>query len=89
MALKITDQCINCDMCLPECPNDAIFEGKKIYEIAVDKCTECVGFYERQTCVDVCPIDCIIQDPEHLETKEQLLNRFNSLNLLRGKSQCH
>lgn len=89
MALKITDQCINCDMCLPECPNDAIFEGKKIYEIAVDKCTECVGFYERQTCVDVCPIDCIIQDPEHLETKEQLLHRFNSLNLLRGKSQCH
>ncbi len=51
MALLITDKCINCDMCLPECPNDAIYEGSKIYEIDVARCTECVGFYEHQTCV--------------------------------------
>ena len=43
MALRITDACINCDMCLPECPNTAIFEGDKIYEIDVSRCTECVG----------------------------------------------
>ena len=51
MALLITDKCINCDMCLPECPNDAIYEGAKVYEIDVNRCTECVGFYEHQTCV--------------------------------------
>ncbi len=81
MALMITDQCINCDMCVAECPNQAIFEGEKVYEIDVERCTECVGFYERQTCVDVCPIDCIVQDPTHVESKEQLLNRFHYLSL--------
>lgn len=81
MALLITDKCINCDMCLPECPNDAIYEGSKVYEIDVSRCTECVGFYERQTCVDVCPIECIVPHPEYIETKEQLLAKFKGLNL--------
>ena len=81
MALLITDQCINCDMCLAECPNQAIFEGDKIYEINADRCTECVGYYERQTCVDVCPIACIVPDPKHQESHEQLLNRFHYLSL--------
>ena len=81
MALLITDQCINCDMCLAECPNQAIFEGNKIYEIDTERCTECVGFYERQTCVDVCPIACIIPDLKHQENHEQLLNRFYYLSL--------
>lgn len=40
----ITTACINCDMCLPECPNEAIYEGAKIYEIDTERCTECVGF---------------------------------------------
>ncbi|KAF1017916.1 MAG: Ferredoxin YfhL [Acinetobacter bereziniae] len=79
MALMITDQCINCDMCVAECPNQAIFEGENIYEIDNERCTECVGFYERQTCVDVCPIECIVQNPEHIESKAQLLNRFHYL----------
>ena len=52
MALLITDKCINCDMCLPECPNEAIYEGDKVYEIDVNRCTECVGFYDHQTCVN-------------------------------------
>ncbi|AXY57231.1 YfhL family 4Fe-4S dicluster ferredoxin [Acinetobacter chinensis] len=81
MALLITDQCINCDMCVAECPNQAIFEGEKVYEIDAERCTECVGFYERQTCVDVCPIECILPDPAHKETREELLNRFYYLNL--------
>ncbi|ENW23629.1 MULTISPECIES: YfhL family 4Fe-4S dicluster ferredoxin [Acinetobacter] len=84
MALLITDKCINCDMCLAECPNDAIYEGAKVYEIDVNRCTECVGFYERQTCVDVCPIECIVPHPEHVETQEQLLEKFKVLNLFQS-----
>ena len=63
MALRITDACINCDMCLPECPNTAIFEGDKIYEIDVSRCTECVGFYNQPACIEVCPLDCITYLP--------------------------
>lgn len=81
MALHITNQCINCDMCLPECPNQAIFEGEKFYEINTALCTECVGFYDHQTCVDVCPIECIELHPEHVETQQQLLEKFKELNL--------
>ena len=81
MALLITDKCINCDMCLAECPNTAIFEGNKIYEIDPLRCTECVGFYAHQTCVDVCPIECIIPHPEFVETRAQLLKKFETLKL--------
>jgi len=76
MALKILDACINCDMCDPECPNEAIALGDKIYEIDPDKCTECVGHYDNPTCVSVCPIDCIIKDPDNVETEEELLGKF-------------
>lgn len=76
MALKILDSCINCDMCDPECPNEAIALGEKVYEIDPDKCTECVGHYDTPTCVSVCPIDCIIKDPDNVEDEEQLLGKF-------------
>ena len=76
MALLITDQCINCDMCLPECPNEAIIEGKKVYEIKTELCTECVGFYDHQTCIAVCPIHCIIPHPEIVESQAELMNKF-------------
>lgn len=79
MALLIESDCINCDMCEPECPNEAIYYGKNIYEIDADKCTECVGHYDNPQCIEVCPIDCIINDPEHKESPEQLLNKFNTL----------
>lgn len=82
MALLITDACINCDMCLPECPNTAISEGKKIYEIDPVRCTECVGFYDHPTCIAVCPIHCIEQHPSYYETKEALLVKFQALNIL-------
>ena len=79
MALKIDETCINCDMCEPECPNEAITLGAEIYEIAADKCTECVGHYDEPQCTKVCPIDCIEEDPEHEENENTLLNKFNRL----------
>jgi len=79
MALKILEACINCDMCEPECPNKAIFLGPEIYEIDPGKCTECVGFYDAPTCMSVCPIDCIIKDPEHEEDRDTLYAKFVKL----------
>ncbi len=76
MALKITDQCINCDVCEPECPNEAIYQGVEIYEINPDKCTECVGHYDTPQCVEVCPVDCIPLDLAHPETKTELHAKF-------------
>ncbi|MEB3767703.1 YfhL family 4Fe-4S dicluster ferredoxin [Acinetobacter sp. MD2] len=81
MALKITSECINCDMCLPECPNDAITEGIKVYEIEPERCTECVGFYASPTCIAVCPIHCIEIDPAHIEDQSQLCHKFTQLHL--------
>lgn len=79
MALKILEGCINCDMCEPECPNEAISMGAEIYEINPDLCTECVGFYEHQTCVSVCPVDVIITDPDRVEDQETLYQKFQKL----------
>lgn len=79
MALKITDQCINCDVCEPECPNQAISQGLEIYEIDPAKCTECVGHFDKPQCRDVCPVDCIPLDPELVETTEQLEAKFRRL----------
>ena len=69
MALLITEKCINCDMCEPECPNQAIHFGPRVYEIDPDRCTECIGFYEQPTCVSVCPIDCIINKKTREDTQ--------------------
>ncbi|MCO7224467.1 YfhL family 4Fe-4S dicluster ferredoxin [Pleionea sp. CnH1-48] len=79
MSLIITDECINCDVCEPECPNEAISQGEEIYEIDPDKCTECVGHYEEPQCQLVCPVDCIPLDPENEETKEQLIVKYEKL----------
>ncbi|MBO1256054.1 YfhL family 4Fe-4S dicluster ferredoxin [Alteromonas sp. 5E99-2] len=79
MALLINNRCINCDMCEPECPNEAITMGANIYEINPDKCTECVGHYEQPTCVAVCPIDCIKLDPNRLESEDLLYEKFVEL----------
>lgn len=97
MALLITDECINCGACEPECPNTAIYEGgspwtlsgktnasiiNDYFYIVPDKCTECVGFHNEPQCQAVCPVDCIIVDPGHVETKEELLIKKESLDLL-------
>ena len=79
MALKITGECINCDVCEPVCPNFAIFEGELIFEIDPDLCTECVGHFDTPQCVDICPIDCIPKDPERVENEEQLRTKYEAL----------
>ncbi len=79
MALMITDECINCDVCEPECPNDAISQGDTIYEIDPNKCTECVGHYDTPQCVVVCPVDCIPMNLEVVESKEQLQVKYEKL----------
>ena len=78
MALLINEDCVNCGVCEPECPNEAISEGDDIFVIEWERCTECVGWYEEAQCVEVCPVDCIPKDPEHVETKEQLLEKKRS-----------
>ena len=79
MALWITDECINCDVCEPECPNQAISMGAEIYEIDPNRCTECVGHFDEPQCVQVCPVECIPVNPSYAETREQLLTKFHRL----------
>ena len=79
MALIITEDCINCAVCEPECPNNAISAGDEIFVIDPAKCTECVGHFDESQCIEVCPVDCIIVDPAHTETKDQLQAKFKSL----------
>lgn len=79
MALKITDQCINCDICEPECPNTAIYRGEMIYEIDPNRCTECVGHFDEPQCAIVCPVECIPVNPDFVETKEELWEKYRRL----------
>jgi len=79
MALTITDVCINCDACEPVCPNEAIYQGEEIFEIDPGKCTQCVGHFEEPQCIRVCPVECIIPSPDHLETAEQLMAKYHQL----------
>ena len=97
MALLINEECINCGACEPECPNTAIYEAgvnweldaekhqpisSDYYYFVPDKCTECTGFYDEPQCMTVCPVDCIIVDPDHQETKEELLAKKEKLDLI-------
>jgi ferredoxin len=75
MATLITDDCINCGACEPECPNEAISQGEEIYEIDPARCTECVGFHDSEACQDVCPVKCCIPDPCQSETEAELAER--------------
>ena len=95
MATKITEECINCGACEPECPNTAIYEGgvewesaagdtndaisEDIYYIVPEKCTECVGFFDQEQCAAVCPVDCCIPDPDIPEEEGVLLERAKAL----------
>lgn len=79
MALMITEECINCDVCEPVCPNKAIYQGESIFEINPALCTECVGHFDEPQCVAVCPVDCIPVNPDCVETPEQLLAKYRQL----------
>ena len=84
MALKINELCIDCDVCEPACPNQAITQGEDIYIIHASRCTEGVGHLDEPQRVVVCPVECIDKDPEHPETEQQLL-----LKLLRLQEESH
>ena len=79
MALIITDECINCDVCEPECPNEAISQGPEIYQIDPARCTECVGHFDRPQCREVCPVDCIPVNPDFVESPAQLVLKYEGL----------
>ena len=79
MSLFITDECINCDVCEPECPNDAIYQGDEIYEINPSLCTQCIGHYDEPQCQQVCPVDCILIDEVNPETEDQLQAKYKQL----------
>jgi len=81
MALRITEECINCDVCEPQCPNQAIYFGAQIYEIDPDLCTECVGHHGEPQCQVVCPVECILPDPDHVESRDMLQQKYQRLTL--------
>lgn len=79
MSTVITEECINCGACEPECPNSAISQGDDIYVIDPKLCTECVGFHGQEACAAVCPVDCCVPDPNNPESEEQLYARLTSI----------
>ncbi len=79
MAFMITEECINCGACEPECPNQAITAGEERYIIDPAKCTECVGHFEESQCAAVCPVDACVADPNVKESREELMAKFHKL----------
>lgn len=79
MAYKITEDCISCGACEPECPNQAIKEGDTIYIINPDRCTECVGSHASSRCAEVCPVDAPKPDPDRKESRDQLMAKWKKL----------
>ncbi len=79
MATMITEECINCGVCEPECPNEAISEGEETFVIDPQLCTECVGFHGIEQCAEVCPVDCCVPDPNNLEVEPLLFTRAKQL----------
>ena len=83
MALMITDECINCDVCEPECPNGAISQGEEIYVIDPGLCTECVGHFDTPQCQEVCPINCIPFNPDVVENNTQLMEKYYRISAIK------
>jgi ferredoxin len=79
MAYKINEDCISCGACEPECPNQAIKEGSTIYIIDPARCTECIGSHPTSRCVEVCPVDAPKLDPDHKESRDQLMAKWRVL----------
>lgn len=87
MATMITEECINCGACEPECPNEAISEGEDIYVIDPARCTECVGHFDEEQCAAVCPVDCCVPDPNNEEAEGALFDRAKALHPGKGFSE--
>lgn len=87
MATMITEECINCGACEPECPNEAISEGEDIYVIDPARCTECVGHFDEEQCAAVCPVDCCVPDPNNAEAESVLFARAKQLHPNKGFSE--
>ncbi len=83
MSLIITEDCINCDVCEPECHYAAISQGEEIYVIDPNLCTQCVGHYDEPQCQQVCPVDCIPLDPNHVESHDELMAKYR---IITGKA---
>jgi NAD-dependent dihydropyrimidine dehydrogenase PreA subunit len=79
MATMITNDCINCGACEPECPNNAISQGEPVYVIDPKLCTECVGFHDYEACAAVCPVDVCVTDPNNIESEEVLIARAREI----------
>lgn len=79
MAYKIIEDCIGCGACEAECANEAISEGENIYVIDPDRCTECVGNFESPRCAEICPVEACVADPEHAESQDELLAKWQRL----------
>ena len=75
MATIIVDDCINCGLCEPACPNQAISQGEQLFVIDPARCTECVGFHDVEQCARVCPVDACLPDPDREEPESVLLAR--------------
>ena len=80
MALMINDDCVVCGACLDECPNEGISEGDP-YKIDPDVCTECVGYFNEPQCVNICPVEAIVPDPDHVEAYEELLEKSKKIHV--------
>lgn len=79
MALSITNECISCDACVSVCPNDAISQGASVYRVNPELCTECVGAEDEPQCRTVCPVECIIDDPDRRESRDELQAKYTRL----------
>ena len=79
MVVKITEECISCGACEPECPNKAISEGPSCYVVDPEKCTECIGSFPTQQCIQICPVGAVVFDEHRRESREELLERWRKL----------
>ena len=79
MALLINEDCTACDACRPVCPNEAITAGETIFTIDALRCTECVGAEDEPQCKLVCPVECIVQNPDWAENRDDLLAKYQQL----------
>ena len=86
MATMITEECINCGACEPECPNEAISMGDEYYRIDPARCTECVGHHDEPQCVTLCPVACIPVNPAHVESREALYAKYLQLTAAKASS---